>query len=80
MSLVSCPLPVGPMKRILLPMLLEVGLHAVEGGRASPPHMTVSVPSMARASMPEIGASRNATPFASRGSADRDGGVCSRSC
>jgi hypothetical protein len=52
------------MNRILLPMRSSQGLARSNTSR-SPPHITVSVPSMARASMPEIGASRKAMPRSS---------------
>ncbi|MNC95039.1 hypothetical protein D3C83_120480 [compost metagenome] len=68
MSLASWPAPASPMCRMLFAMREKYGFTA-SSVSLLPPHIAVSVPSCARASMPETGASIKAMPRFARESA-----------
>src|SRR5882724_5348357 len=62
-SLATSPLPTAPTWMMLAPMAASAG-RASSRSRASPPTMMASVPSVARGTPPETGASRKRTCLA----------------
>ena len=69
-SLATSPLPTTPTWMTLAPIAASAG-RASSTSRASPPTMIASVPSSARGTPPETGASMKRTPFAASACATR---------
>ena len=69
-SLTTCPLPTGPTWITLAPMAESAGRARAKSSRA-PPTMMASVPSVARGTPPDTGASTKAIPRSRAAAATR---------
>jgi hypothetical protein len=61
-AFIACPEPSGPVRKMFALIVSMIGVAFSIAASSSPPSMIVSVPSSARGSAPETGASTSATP------------------